>query len=721
MVEKGRLFGPYQIIGRLGAGGMGEVYRARDTRLGREVAIKILRSESVVDDARRARFIREARAASALNHPNIVTIYEIETFDGIDVMVMELVDGRSLDELIQLGLKPAEVLRVAIPIADALARAHASGIVHRDLEPANIVVSVEGIVKVLDFGLAKLMPPDASRELDGETLTTAADSHTGVITGTPAYMSPEQVTGAPVDARSDIFSFGALLYEMVTARRPFEGNSVWETLGAVVHHEAKAPHELAPAVPPDLERLILRCLRKDPTRRVQDMADVKVQLLELQEEFARQPVPPAMKGPRRRILALAGLVLIVLFTGIVVTVWRAQAPLLTPRIVPVTTMAGGEATPTLSPDGTQVAFSWEGEKKPDGTVANRDIWLKSVGATADVRQLTSGPGDDWSPSWSPDGEQIAFLRHLGGPYSEGAIYLVSPLGGVARKLAALPIGFSQLSWSPDSKWLAAPLFRVGGDTRAGAGGIVLIPVHGGEPRRITSPPQPGHDKDPAFSPDGRRLAYASCAGEVAPPCVVFVADLGDDFLPLTPPRRLFDARDIKDLAWTPDDIHGLAWAPDEKSIVFSMGQSILGSGINSRLWRVAVDGKHRRSGSRRRVWDPMLPCATLDCDVWSSPRIARISTSFGSSLRVARRPSSPRLTLIKRRASRQTGVASRTSHRGRVSRRRSGCRPLTARPPSSSRAIPATSEASYPGAAVRAGRRTGVWFSPARLRRTMSG
>jgi len=222
---------------------------------------------------------------------------------------MELVVGKSLHELIRPGLKPSEIFRVAIRIADALARAHAAGIVHRDLKPANVMVSAEGIVKILDFGLAKLLTPEASQALDDETLTATADSgfvsQAGTITGTPAYMSPEQATGASVDARSDIFSFGAVLYEMVTTRRAFQGDSVAQTLSAVVHDEPKAPHELVPAVLPDLERLILRCLRKDPTRRVQDMADVKVQLLELQEQSAhRQPLPSPARGPRRPILAL---------------------------------------------------------------------------------------------------------------------------------------------------------------------------------------------------------------------------------------------------------------------------------------------------------------------------------------------------------------------------------------------------------------------------------
>ena len=222
----GTRLGPYEVIAPLGAGGMGEVYRARDARLGREVAIKVLPAERVADEGRKRRFVQEARAASALNHPNIVTIHEIESTEGVDFIVMEYVPGQTLDGLIpKHGMRLGEALRMAIPIADALAAAHSRGIVHRDLKPANVIVTREGVVKVLDFGLAKLVADETDDT--GETLTTASGSgvltRPGVVTGTAGYMSPEQATGGNVDARSDVFSFGAVLYEMVTGRWAFAG------------------------------------------------------------------------------------------------------------------------------------------------------------------------------------------------------------------------------------------------------------------------------------------------------------------------------------------------------------------------------------------------------------------------------------------------------------------------------------------------------------------
>src|SRR5580765_4861047 len=212
-LSAGTRLGPYEILSALDAGGMGEVYRARDTRLGREVAIKSLRHDSLADESRKRRFVQEARAASSLNHPNIVTIHEIESFDGLDVIVMELVAGKTLTELIHRGMKLPDVLRLAIPIADALTRAHGAGIVHRDLKPANIMVTADGTVKILDFGLAKLMDLASPSSPDGNTLTVSPSdsplSLAGTIVGTPAYMSPEQAAGGDVDERTDIFSFGA--------------------------------------------------------------------------------------------------------------------------------------------------------------------------------------------------------------------------------------------------------------------------------------------------------------------------------------------------------------------------------------------------------------------------------------------------------------------------------------------------------------------------------
>ena len=231
----GTKLGPYEVLAPLGSGGMGEVYRARDTRLGRDVAIKVLPADRLSDPYRRARFVQEARAASALNHPHIVTIHEIESAEGVDFIVMELVPGDTLAQRLRRGaLSPSEALRLAIPLADALAAAHAAGIVHRDLKPGNVMVTPDGVVKVLDFGLAKLVRSDTA-DSDERTATAPPDaiplSRAGAVTGTIGYMSPEQASGGTADARSDIFSFGVLLYEMVTGRRAFSGASFGRNAG----------------------------------------------------------------------------------------------------------------------------------------------------------------------------------------------------------------------------------------------------------------------------------------------------------------------------------------------------------------------------------------------------------------------------------------------------------------------------------------------------------
>jgi serine/threonine protein kinase len=336
----GRTLGPYEVLAPLGAGGMGEVYRARDTRLERDVAIKVLPAERVADESRRRRFVQEAKAASALNHPHIVTIHEIESADGIDFIVMELVPGKTLDALIpHQGMRLGEALRVAIPVADALAAAHGRGIVHRDLKPGNVMVTPDGVVKVLDFGLAKLTEAEEAGG-GGEATTLDAEgrlSRPGAVAGTPAYMSPEQASGGAVDARSDIFSFGTLLYEMVTGRRPFGGRSSVEIQAALLKEPPRSPSELVSEVPRDLERIILRCLRKEPGRRFQNIADVKIELQEVKEESDSQALAPAsaaaQRGLRRRRGAWAALGLLVAVTAVAVTLWRLRPPALPPPTV----------------------------------------------------------------------------------------------------------------------------------------------------------------------------------------------------------------------------------------------------------------------------------------------------------------------------------------------------------------------------------------------------
>ena len=281
----GQALGHYRIEAKLGEGGMGVVYRAFDTHLDRPVAIKILRADATASPERKRRFQQEAKAASALHHPNIVHIYDISSSGGTDYIAMEFVDGKTLDRLIgKSGLALSDTLKYAIQVADALARAHAARIVHRDLKPANIIVSEDGRVRLLDFGLAKLTAAaDIDSEAGTETMNAREDFQTeeGTILGTVAYMSPEQAQGKKVDARSDIFSFGSVLYEMVTGRRAFEGANKISTLSAILHNEPPPLAEVAPGLPAELDKVIWRCLRKDPDRRAQHAGDIKVALAEL--------------------------------------------------------------------------------------------------------------------------------------------------------------------------------------------------------------------------------------------------------------------------------------------------------------------------------------------------------------------------------------------------------------------------------------------------------
>jgi len=279
------LLGPYRILGRLGAGGMGVVYKAQDTRLGRTVAIKVLSAEALPDPERTSRFLQEARAVSALDHPNIVTLYDLAEAEGVHFIVMQYVAGKTLRQLLEHGPLPLDdALSCAMQIADALARVHAIGMVHRDLKPENVMVADEGLVKILDFGLAKLI----ERSETSGALTLDAkrrETQEGYILGTTPYMSPEQAQGRKVDARTDVFSFGSVLYEMVTGRRAFAGESVAAVLAAVIRGEPTPVTELVPGVPPELDKLISRALRKDVERRSQSMADVRVALAEILEDL----------------------------------------------------------------------------------------------------------------------------------------------------------------------------------------------------------------------------------------------------------------------------------------------------------------------------------------------------------------------------------------------------------------------------------------------------
>jgi serine/threonine protein kinase len=497
----GRTIAHYEILEKLGEGGMGVVYKARDTHLNRLVAIKVLPPEKTADPERKRRFVQEAKAASALNHPNIVTIHDIGSEQGADFIVMELVAGKPLDELI--ARKPPrlnDTLGYAVQIADALAAAHGAGIVHRDLKPSNIMVGDDGRVRVLDFGLAKLTAradPDSA-----ETATAAARTEEGTVLGTVAYMSPEQAEGKPVDARSDIFSFGLVLYEMLTGRHPFRRESRMSTLAAILNEEVKPLSELSPSVAPEIERTVLRCLRKDPQRRWQSMSDLKTVLEDLKEESESGKLRTAGGPPARRRAAWAwmaiGGVAVAALVAAGLYLWPAKAPSggRDLELTRLTLDSGFTSYPTISGDGRIMAFASDrsGEGPPD-------IWVRHLDRPQPTRR-THDPAGAYMPSISPDGSRIAFRSNRDG----GGVYIMDTLGGEERRLAPHCI---YPRFSPDGKWIVC-VRQPASTFSIVLHKMFLVSPEGGE----LKPFQPEFGAvlqpqgiGPIWSPDGRHLLF----------------------------------------------------------------------------------------------------------------------------------------------------------------------------------------------------------------------
>jgi Tol biopolymer transport system component len=484
--------GVFEITGTLGAGGMGEVYRARDTRLGRDIAVKLLPSAFADDPDRRARLERESRLLAALNDPHIAAIHSVEEIDGRLALILELVEGPTLADRLATGPIPiGETLRVAGQLAEALEAAHGKGIVHRDLKPSNVKIASDGAVKLLDFGLAKATPT-AIHAGEAQLTADADPTHDGMILGTGAYMSPEQARGQAVDRRTDVWAFGCVLYEMMTGRRAFSGETISDTIAAILDREPDWT-ALPPGLPPEVQRLVRRCLQKDPRRRIHDIADARV---ELDEALDAASAPAA--SPMHAIWAnrpmFAIFVLTLLFAGVASLVaWRlgsraadpSGAPSLTYLTLPLPDGVGLQSPPTVSPDGSSIAFVGSDGK-------GRRLFVRRLGSP----EFRGIPGTEFAadPFWSPDGQWLAFVAR-----------------GKLKKVAVdrgTPMDICNASEARGGSW-------------GRAGNIVFTPhlidspvyrvsANGGVPEPVTRLDESRGDNShrwPVFLPDGVHFLY----------------------------------------------------------------------------------------------------------------------------------------------------------------------------------------------------------------------
>jgi serine/threonine protein kinase len=498
----GARLGPYEIVAPIGSGGMGEVYRARDPRLGREVAVKVLPAAVAGDPDRLKRFEKEARSASALNHPNIVTIYDIGESGGASYIAMELVNGRTLREILAEGrLAQRPLLAIAAQAADGLARAHAVGIVHRDLKPENVMVTADGFAKILDFGLAKLTEP-AKAGSDTVSPTVSGATEPGLVMGTIGYMSPEQALAKPVDFRSDQFALGSILYEMAAGRRAFTRDSAPETLTAIIRDEPEPLTSLAPLTPAPLRWIVERCLAKSPDDRYASTRDLARDLANLRDRLSEASSAavavsaPAPGRSSRALRAIPWALAVLLAAGLgwlLLAGSRGMVPPPLPQRFSVRlpdrvalSDSDIESHSAISPDGRWIAFvGSSGEQER--------IYLRAV----DSLEAHPLPGTEGaiSPFWSPDSRQIGF-------YADGKIQRVAIAGGPPQVIC--PAGIEALpSWGSSDQIL---FIQLGPET----GGVWMVSGAGGEPRRIV-PVEPGVVAQlwPQFLPDGRRFFYMS--------------------------------------------------------------------------------------------------------------------------------------------------------------------------------------------------------------------
>jgi len=569
---KGRSLGSYEITAKLGEGGMGEVWRATDTRLKREVAIKVLPAAFVEDRERLARFEREAQLLAQLNHPNVAHIYGMEASGESHALVMELVEGPTLAERLEQGPLPVdESLSTAKQIAEALEEAHAKGIVHRDLKPQNVKASIEGKIKVLDFGLAKAMDPvgaasgapSASQLAASPTLTLGATVQ-GVILGTAAYMAPEQARGTAVDKRADIWAFGVVLYEMLAGRTAFAADTVPDTLAAVLTREVDFS-ALPEATPAAIQRLLRRCLARKPRERLHDIADAR---LVIDDVLAGRFEEPVATGAADEAVVVAsarswrplalGLIAGVAL-GAAVAAWLlrpgAEPAETEPPAVRSLTYTGNSSSPSISSDGRTMAFF----SARDGTPR---VWLQQLGSGEEVALAVGS-----NPRISPDGASVVFER-------DGAIYRIPAIGGAPRRIAE---GRGPI-WSPDGREIISSR---GTNARPQA---FRIPAEGGEESPIASSEDlaGGFRAGWRWSPDGSRIALFR-SGRVNSVASLAVAVLDPGSGEVRDLARLPAGSNPFGLAWDGDDALLYAWSPTAAT------------GRGARLSRIALRGGEPRT------------------------------------------------------------------------------------------------------------------------------
>jgi Tol biopolymer transport system component len=548
-LKPGQTLGSYEIISFISRGGMGEVYLAQDRRLSRKVALKLLPAALTKDDDRLRRFEQEARAASALNHPNIITIYEILKAKSTQLIATEFVEGETLRQRLSYSpLSLGESLHIAIQIADALSAAHKVGIIHRDIKPENIMLRPDGYVKVLDFGLAKLSE-HSPETIAAEAPTRQVRTGSGVVMGTAGYMSPEQARGKNVDARSDVFSLGAVIYEMVAQRKPFDGETPSDILAAILKTDPPPVSHFAPDTPAELTRIVTKALRKDREERYQVVKDLLLDMKSLAQELEFQRrlkqtskpdetsavgtgaessvappdriaqrtdeiagvIPTAVSqaahssmivGRRWPTFALIAVIAIGGLFGLYKLFGRFSksatvAPPVVGNIARITAWSGLDTQPTLSPDGNSVAYS----SNHTGTF---EIFIKQLTPGGREVQLTSDSEENFQPAWAPDGQRIAYFSK-----KRGGIWVVPAMGGAPRQLTDFGAG---PKWSHDGTLIA---FNSDSNPDLGSGSvgsstIWIVSAQGGSPKQITQvgKPEGGH-VSAAWSPDGKRIVFVS--------------------------------------------------------------------------------------------------------------------------------------------------------------------------------------------------------------------